>query len=61
MARFPSGRRQPARGFRAGWQAASTACPVSPVSAALKDIVTTEENRLLIRHKITDFINNLRG
>jgi hypothetical protein len=23
--------------------------------------VTTEENRLLIRHKIADFINNLRG
>ncbi|EER6184095.1 hypothetical protein F3M81_003496 [Escherichia coli] len=23
--------------------------------------MTTEENRLLIRHKITDFINNLRG
>ncbi|ENF58756.1 hypothetical protein ECP03048167_5023, partial [Escherichia coli P0304816.7] len=31
------------------------------MSAALKDVVTAEENRLLIRHKIADFINNLRG
>ncbi|MCN3045773.1 hypothetical protein MLY92_26610, partial [Escherichia coli] len=35
--------------------------PVSPVSAALKDVVTAQENRLLIRHKNADFINNLRG
>src|SRR5699024_3609810 len=35
--------------------------PVLPVSAALKDIVTAQENRLLIHHKIADFINNLRG
>ncbi|WP_249519247.1 hypothetical protein [Escherichia coli] len=33
---------------------------VSPVSVTLQDVVTTEENRLLIRHKIADFINNLR-
>ncbi|EQA6050907.1 hypothetical protein ACX48G_005487, partial [Escherichia coli] len=32
-----------------------------PPPPALKDVVTTEENSLLIRHKITDFINNLRG
>ncbi len=34
---------------------------VSPVSAALKDVLTAQENSLLIRHKIADFINNLRG
>lgn len=35
--------------------------PVSPVSAALKDVLTAQENSLLIHHKIADFINNLRG
>ncbi|AWZ67931.1 hypothetical protein CSC39_4828 (plasmid) [Escherichia coli] len=59
-ASLPAGASMPGGGARTDRRPPPPAL-VSPVSAALKDVVTAEENRLLIRHKITDFINNLRG